>query len=90
MWPNLKKDKGAFMKGGQLNQGKVVVDGFVFDWCQDSADTLEVWQWQCGRRSSRFTHDTPEATAQALARELIAEFDERLAGTLNRRRSGTA
>ena len=78
------------MKSGQLNQGRVVVDGFVFDWCQDSADGLEIWQWQCGRKSSRLTHETPEATARALAYELIAEFDERLAATLNGRISGTA
>ncbi len=71
------------MKDTVVRQGKVVVDGLFFDWCQDASDRLEVWQWQCGRKISRLTNSTPEATARALALELIAELDQRMASRLN-------
>ncbi len=75
--------KGALMKDTVTRQGRVVVEGLVFDWCQDATDRLEVWQWQCGRRFSRLTNSTPDATARALALELIAELDQRMVSRLN-------
>ena len=66
------------MKGGEVRRGRVVVEGLVFDWCQDTAGQLEVWQWQCGRKTSSAT-GSPDRTAKALALELIAELDERRA-----------
>lgn len=64
------------MKGDEFRRGRVVVEGLVFDWCENTAGQLDVWQWQCGRKTSTSTGN-PDQTAKTLARELIAEFDQR-------------
>jgi hypothetical protein len=41
---------------------------------------IEVWQWKYGRKTSRLDKSTPDAAARALALELIADMDQRIAG----------
>lgn len=76
------------MKDTVARQGRVVVEDIVFDWYQDSAGWLEVWQWQCGRKITKHSDRTPDVTARALALELIAERDQRIASTRHQQTAG--
>ena len=61
------------MKSDITDQGRVVIEGLVFDWEQSNAMMLEVWHWQYGRKSQRVTGRACEAAAREMALQLIAD-----------------
>jgi hypothetical protein len=61
------------MKTEITHQGRIVIEGLVFDWTRDNAEMLEVWHWQYGRKYERMTGETCEGVAREMALQLIAD-----------------
>ena len=58
-------------------QGQVTVEGRTFKWAYDTADMLEVWNWQYGRSWAKAEGIAPATLARRRALELIAARDEK-------------